>query len=107
MPRRLWDRSSRAFTFGHVRQLDALAARWLVNVAAVAPIASGIDDYAVVDIDDTIKEVHGYRKQGSGYGYSGVRGLNALIGILSTPTAAPVIRGCFIECVRVRSLTRV
>ena len=63
-----------AFTFGHVRQLDALAARWLVNVAAVAPIASGIDDYALVDIDDTIKEVHGYRKQGSGYGYSGVRG---------------------------------
>lgn len=83
----------RAFTFGHVRQLDALAARWLVNVAAVAPIASGIDDYALVDIDDTIKEVHGYRKQGSGYGYSGVRGLNALIGILSTATAAPVIIG--------------
>lgn len=83
----------RAFTFGHVRQLDALAARWLVNVAAVAPTASGIDDYALVDIDDTIKEVHGYRKQGSGYGYSGVRGLNALIGILSTATAAPVIIG--------------
>lgn len=40
-----------------------------------------------------IKEVHGYRKQGSGYGYSGVRGLNALIGILSTATAAPVIIG--------------
>ncbi|MET3176375.1 UNVERIFIED_ORG: hypothetical protein ABIB52_004250 [Arthrobacter sp. UYCu721] len=35
----------------------------------------------------------GYRKQGSGYGYSGVRGLNALIGILSTATAAPVIIG--------------
>ena len=83
----------RAFTFGHVRQLDALAARWLVNVASVAPIAAGIDDYALVDIDDTIKEVHGYRKQGSGYGYSGVRGLNALIGILSTATAAPVIIG--------------
>ena len=24
-------------------------------------------------------EVHGYSKQGSGYGYSGVRGLNALL----------------------------
>lgn len=83
----------RAFTFGHVRQLDALAARWLVNVAAVAPIAYGIDDYALVDIDDTIKVFHGYRKQGSGYGYSGVRGLNALIGILSTAAAAPVIVG--------------
>ena len=28
----------RAFTFGHVRQLDAAASRWLVNLAAVAPI---------------------------------------------------------------------
>ncbi|KQV06460.1 IS1380 family transposase [Leifsonia sp. Root112D2] len=83
----------RAFTFGHVRQLDAVACRWLVNVAAAAPIAAGIDEYALVDIDDTIKEVHGYQKQGSGYGYSGVRGLNALLGILSTTTSAPVIIG--------------
>lgn len=32
----------------------------------------------MVDIDDTIVEVHGYAKQGSGYGYSGARGLNAV-----------------------------
>jgi len=83
----------RAFTFGHVRQLDAVASRWLINVATAAPITSAIDDYALVDIDDTIKEVHGYQKQGSGYGYSGVRGLNALIGIVSTKTRAPIIIG--------------
>lgn len=83
----------RAFTFGHVRQLDAVASRWLTNLTAAAPIVAGIDDYALVDIDDTIKEVHGYQKQGSGYGYSGVRGLNALIGIVSTATSAPVIIG--------------
>ncbi|HEY8914204.1 IS1380 family transposase [Lacisediminihabitans sp.] len=83
----------RAFTFGHVRQLDAIACRWLVNVAAAAPIVTGIDEYALVDIDDTIKEVHGYQKQGSGYGYSGVRGLNALLGIVSTTTSAPIIIG--------------
>lgn len=83
----------RSFTFGHVRQLDAVAWRWLVNVAAITPIVTGIDDYALVDIDDTIKEVHGYQKQGSGYGYSGVRGLNALIGIVSTSTAPPLIIG--------------
>ena len=83
----------RTFTFGHVRQLDATAWRWLVNVAGAAPIVAGIDDYALVDIDDTIKEVHGYKKQGSGYGYSGVRGLNAMIGIVSTPAAAPIIIG--------------
>ena len=45
----------------------------------------------MIDIDDTIIEVHGYAKQGSGYGYSGVRGLNALLAVVSTKTTAPVI----------------
>ena len=34
-----------------------------------------------------------YAKQGSGYGYSGVRGLNALIATVTTEHAAPVILG--------------
>jgi hypothetical protein len=46
---------------------------------------------AYVDIDDTVRETHGYAKQGAGFGYSGVNGLNALFGVISTPTAAPVI----------------
>ncbi len=81
----------RAFAFGHVRQLDAAASRWLQNLAAVTPIVTGIDDLALVDIDDTIREVHGYKKQGAGFGYSGVRGLNALLVIVSTGSAAPII----------------
>ena len=81
----------RAFAFGHVRQLDAAASRWLGNLAAATPIVAGIDDLALVDIDDTIKEVHGHQKQGAGFGYSGVRGLNALFGIVSTGLASPII----------------
>jgi len=81
----------RAFTFGHVRQLDAVAGRFLTGLAASTPAVAGVDDYALVDIDDTIIEVHGYGKQGSGYGYSGVRGLNALIATLTTNQTAPVI----------------
>ena len=46
---------------------------------------------AYVDIDDTVRETHGYVKQGAGFGYSGVNGLNALLGIALTPTAVPVI----------------
>ena len=42
--------------------------------AARTPLLAGIDGPVMVDIDDTIIEVHGYAKQGSGYGYSGVRG---------------------------------
>ena len=33
---------------------------------------------------------YGYAKQGAGYGYSGVKGLNALLATVSTPLAAPV-----------------
>ena len=37
--------------------------------------------------------MHGHGKQGSGYGYSGVRGLNALLATLTTEGGAPVICG--------------
>lgn len=96
----------RAFTFGHVRQLDAVASRFLIALARLTgllgasadPAASDTDTdleldrgYALVDVDDTIIEVHGHAKQGAGFGYSGVRGLNALLATLTTATSAPVI----------------
>ena len=82
----------RSFTFGHVRQLDAVAARFLTALVAHTPVLPGLDDgHVLVDVDDTIIEVHGYAKQGSGYGYSGVRGLNALIATVTTAASAPMI----------------
>lgn len=92
----------RAFTFGHVGQLDAIASRFLIALAGLTrlleagPAASDSDPdavarYALLDVDDTIIEVHGHAKQGAGFGYSGVRGLNALLATLTTATAAPVI----------------
>jgi len=81
----------RAFAFGHVRQLDAVASRLVANLVRITPLLSDVDQVAYLDIDDTIKATYGYQKQGAGYGYSGVKGLNALLAILSTPTAAPVI----------------
>ena len=63
----------REFTFGHVRQLDAVASRLLTGLADRAPRWSrpGSTAAVLVDIDDTIIEVHGYAKQGAGFGYSG------------------------------------
>ncbi len=81
----------RAFRFGHVRQLDAVASRFLSGLAERTGLTAGVGDYALVDVDDTIVEVHGYAKQGSGYGYSGVRGLNVLLATVSTEKSAPVI----------------
>ncbi|MGH3628052.1 MAG: IS1380 family transposase [Sciscionella sp.] len=94
----------RAFTFGHVRQLDAVASRFLAALAGLtrlldtptrkeAPVIrhGTSTGFALLDVDDTIIEVHGHAKQGAGFGYSGVRGLNALLATLTTATSAPVI----------------
>jgi hypothetical protein len=83
----------RAFTFGHVRQLDAVASRFLTRLADRTPLVGSetADDHVLVDIDDTIIEVHGYAKQGTGFGYSGVRGLNALLATVTTTGTAPVV----------------
>jgi hypothetical protein len=84
----------RSFTFGHVRQLDAVASRFLTRLTEQAPLLGGGENEVVlVDVDDTIIEVHGYAKQGSGFGYSGVRGLNALLATATVPGSAPVIVG--------------
>ena len=98
----------RAFAFGHVRQLDAIASRFLIALAGLTHALgdpSRPDDgnngnaadggYALLDVDDTIIEVHGHAKQGAGFGYTGVRGLNALLATLAVSFAgtrtAPVI----------------
>jgi hypothetical protein len=81
----------RAFTFGHVRQLDAVAARLLAGLARQAPLLAGANAIAYLDIDDTVKATYGQAKQGAGYGYCGVKGLNALIATVCTPLSAPVI----------------
>ena len=83
----------RSFTFGHVRQLDAIASRLLINLAGQAPLLPGADELAFLDVDDTLKQTYGYAKQGAGRGYTGVKGLNALLATISTPTSAPVIVG--------------
>lgn len=85
----------RSFTHGHVQQLDAVGGRLLAGLAARVPgLLAGADKaegIVFVDVDDTIREVHGYAKQGAAFGYSGVRGLNLQVATISTPLAAPVI----------------
>jgi len=81
----------RAFTHGHVAQVQAVARRLLPELARHTPLLGGADQVAYVDIDDTVRRTYGYAKQGVGFGYSKVKGLNALLGIVSTPLAAPII----------------
>jgi hypothetical protein len=83
----------RAFAFGHVRQVDAVATRFLARLAEQTALlgVSTDTETVLVDVDDTIVEVHGHQKQGAAFGYSGVRGLNAALATVSTENIAPVI----------------
>jgi hypothetical protein len=81
----------RAFTFGHVRQLDAVAAGLLARLAAATPVLPDAREVVLVDIDDTVRQTYGYAKQGAGRGYTGIKGLNALLVTVSTPISAPLI----------------
>jgi hypothetical protein len=84
----------RSFTHGHVQQLDAAGAALLAGLARHVPgllAGSGTGGIAFIDVDDTIRQVHGYAKQGAAYGYSGVRGLNVQVATICTPITAPVI----------------
>jgi hypothetical protein len=82
----------RTFTFGHVRQVEAVATRFLSGLTQLSPVVAVPQSGRVfIDIDDTIVEVHGYQKQGARIGYTKVRGLDALIATLSSPDSAPVI----------------
>ncbi len=74
-----------------MRQLEAVAAGLLTRLARHTPLLPDVGTVAFVDLDDTVKPTYGHVKQGAGYGYSGVKGLNALLATVGTPTAAPVI----------------
>jgi hypothetical protein len=66
----------RAFTFGHVRQLDQLLAQALTRAwrAGAGPGSERL----VVDVDSFIGGVHGYKKQGASFGYTKKRGYHPL-----------------------------
>jgi hypothetical protein len=67
----------RAFTFGHVRQLDRVLADCLARAWAAG--AGPSDERLVVDVDSFVGEVYGYDKQGAGYGYTHKRGYHPIV----------------------------
>ena len=67
----------RAFTFGHVRQLDALLGRALER-AWHAGAGPG-DGRLVIDVDSFVGEVCGRLKQGAAYGYTRLLGYHPIL----------------------------
>ncbi len=67
----------RAFTFGHVRQLDALLGRALERAWRAG--AGPGDGRLVIDVDSFVGEVCGRLKQGAAYGYTHLLGYHPIL----------------------------
>lgn len=67
----------RAFTFGHVRQLDRVLGQTLTRAWQAG--AGPRDGRLVVDVDSFIGEVHGRAKQGAAFGYTRQRGYHPIL----------------------------
>jgi hypothetical protein len=67
----------RAFTFGHVRQLDRVLGE-VIKRAWAAGAGPG-EKRLVIDIDSFLGEAKGALKQGASRGYTGVRGYHPLL----------------------------
>ena len=67
----------RAFTFGHIRQLDGVIAE---TIRRAWSLGAGPDDSPMtIDMDSTICDVHGKAKQGAAYGYTETLGYHPLL----------------------------
>lgn len=87
----------REYTHGHVKQLAAVAARFLTNLGdhtsllPTRPADGTGRDMVLVDMDDTVIEVFSPNKHGAGIGYNKTRGLNALVATISTLQSSPLV----------------
>jgi hypothetical protein len=67
----------RAFTFGHVRQLDRVLGEALQRAWAAG--AGPGEGRLVVDVDSFVGETYGPKKQGVAFGYTRVRGYHPIL----------------------------
>ena len=67
----------RSFTFGHIRQLDAVIAE---TIRRAWSLGAGPGSNAMtIDFDSTICQVHGKQKGGAAYGYTRVLGYHPIL----------------------------
>jgi hypothetical protein len=84
----------RAFTHGHVQQLNAVLRASLLGLAARVDLLPGADQVVFVDVDSTHRQVYGYQKDGAAVGrHKGKKTLHPLFATVSTPIARPVVAG--------------
>lgn len=68
----------RRFDLGHIRQLESVIAQSFYAVYR----SGGKMPVITIDIDSTLDEVHGGKKEGARWAYTGVRALNPIMGFI-------------------------
>jgi len=68
----------RRFSLGHIRQLESVITQSFWRVYK----ASGKMDVITLDVDSTLDDVHGSKKEGARMAYTGIRALNPLMGFI-------------------------
>jgi len=63
----------RCYTWGNVRQLEAMNRALLAELAGRTPLLPGKDVPAFADIDSMQKRVYGHKKQGARFGHTKIR----------------------------------
>lgn len=82
----------RAFTHGHVQQLNTVLRQSLIALARHTPLLPGAQEVVFVDVDSTHRQVYGYAKAGAAVGrLKGKKTLHPLLATACTPIAAPVL----------------
>jgi hypothetical protein len=82
----------RAFSHGHVQQLNAVLRATLIALAARVELLPGAEQVVFVDLDSTHRQVYGYAKQGAAVGrLKGKKTLHPLLATACTPLARPVV----------------
>ena len=85
----------RSFTWGNVRQLDAVARRFLAELTGWAPLLPGSDVLAFIGMDSMQKRVCGHARQGAGFGHRQAAWLTMAAICHSLTRAAGALAGGF------------
>ena len=79
----------RGFTWGNVRQLDAVSRALRTRLWAAGAGPHQLGRQLVVDVDSFVVPVFGPAKQAAAFGYTKVRGLHPLLATVTEPGGAP------------------
>ncbi len=83
----------RAFTWGHVRQLDSVSGELLTRLWSAGGGPQDLTGPLMIDVDSTIVECFGVKKHGAAFGYTNTRGYHPQLATVNGQVVFSRLRG--------------